>query len=94
MPQEPKKRHSRARQGKRRAAIKLSVSKSVNCSNCGKITLPHMVCKNCGFYKGKEVINKAKKEKKLSEAESDSAKAKSASLVSPSEAGRAGGKIQ
>lgn len=64
MPQEPKKRHSRQRQGKRRAAIKLSVSKSINCSNCNKVILPHMICKNCGFYKGKEVINKTKKEKK------------------------------
>lgn len=66
MPQEPKKRHSRARQGKRRAAIKLSVSKSVVCSNCQNIILSHTVCKNCGFYKGKEVIDKTKKEKKAS----------------------------
>lgn len=64
MPQEPKKRHSRARQGKRRAAIKLAVSKTVLCSNCHNPTLAHMVCKNCGFYKGKEVINKTKKVKK------------------------------
>lgn len=64
MPQEPKKRHSRQRQGKRRAAIKLSVSKFVACSNCGNTILPHMVCKNCGFYKGEEVIKKTKKEKK------------------------------
>nr|MBI5455563.1 50S ribosomal protein L32 [Candidatus Levybacteria bacterium] len=64
MPQEPKKRHSRQRQGKRRAAIKLAVSKSINCSNCKSIILSHMICKNCGFYKGKEVINKVKKEKK------------------------------
>ena len=64
MPHEPKKRHSRARQGKRRAAIKLSVAKSIDCSNCQKPIFPHMVCKNCGFYKGREVINKAKKVKK------------------------------
>lgn len=70
MPQEPKKRHSRARQGKRRAAIKLSVSKSVVCPNCKKIILPHIVCKNCGFYKGKEIVSHAKKEKKASVEES------------------------
>lgn len=70
MPQEPKKRHSRARQGKRRAAIKLVVSKTVLCSNCQTPILSHMVCKNCGFYNGKEVINKVKKEKKVSEEKS------------------------
>jgi large subunit ribosomal protein L32 len=64
MPQEPKKRHSRARQGKRRAAIKLGVSKTVLCPNCGVPILPHIVCKHCGYYKGKEIVNKRKKEKK------------------------------
>lgn len=64
MPQEPKKRHSRARQGKRRAAIKLVASKTVFCPNCGSAILAHIVCKNCGFYKGVEVINKTKKNKK------------------------------
>ena len=61
MPQEPKKRHSRQRQGKRRAAIKLAVSKTVICPNCQAPILPHKICRNCGYYKGKMVI--AKKEK-------------------------------
>lgn len=56
MPQEPKKRHSRARKGKRRAAIKLAVSKSVVCKNCGSLNPSHSACANCGYYKGKEVI--------------------------------------
>lgn len=63
MPQEPKKRHSRQRQGKRRASIRLASSHPIKCSNCGKTTLAHMVCKNCGFYDGKEIINMTKKEK-------------------------------
>ena len=71
MPQEPKKRHSRARQGKRRAAIKLSVRNTILCSNCQSPVLPHTICKTCGFYKGKEVIDVAKK-KKLKEAKSAS----------------------
>ena len=79
MPQEPKKRHSRARQGKRRAAIKLSIRNTVLCFNCQSPVLPHTICKKCGYYKGREVIDVTKKKKKLSEAESDSAKAKSAS---------------
>ena len=61
MPQEPKKRHSRQRQGKRRAAIKLVAFKAVSCPNCQNPTPPHTVCKNCGYYKGREVINMTKK---------------------------------
>lgn len=60
MPHEPKRRHSRERKGERRFALKLSVKKTVKCPNCGEITLPHMVCKYCGFYKGKEVIKTKK----------------------------------
>ncbi len=63
MPQEPKKRHSRARQGKRRAAIKLSVRNTVLCFNCRAAVLPHTICKNCGFYKGREVVDVAKKKR-------------------------------
>ncbi|MBR5806381.1 MAG: 50S ribosomal protein L32, partial [Oscillospiraceae bacterium] len=25
---------------------------------CGELTLPHRVCKSCGYYKGKAVIKK------------------------------------
>ncbi len=56
MPQEPKKRHSRARQGKRRHAINLTVTRGMACSNCGKASLPHTVCKNCGYYDGRQVL--------------------------------------
>ena len=62
MPQEPKKRHSRQRQGKRRASIKLKAKKGVFCQNCKSVILPHAICKNCGYYKGKQII--VKKEKK------------------------------
>lgn len=55
MPQEPKKRHSRQRQGKRRASISLKTKKGVICPNCKALTKPHTVCKNCGYYKGKQV---------------------------------------
>jgi len=77
MPQEPKKRHSRARQGKRRAAIKLSIRDTVLCFNCQSPVLPHTICKKCGFYKGREVVDVTKKkrlkEKKEKEAENNTA---------------------
>lgn len=56
MPQEPKKRHSRARQGKRRAHIKLVPQKVYMCANCAKPTVPHTVCRQCGYYDGRQVL--------------------------------------
>lgn len=58
MSQEPKRRHSIARKGKRRAAIKLEVKKSVVCKNCQNLYIPHTVCANCGYYKGREILVK------------------------------------
>lgn len=56
MSQEPKKRHSRARQGKRRASIKLSIPKFTTCGNCGNTLQFHTVCPGCGYYKGSKVL--------------------------------------
>ncbi|MEK7571391.1 MAG: 50S ribosomal protein L32 [Patescibacteria group bacterium] len=58
MAHEPKKRHSRARQGKRRASISLTVVHSVICKNCGGLHPSHAICQNCGFYKGQQVVQK------------------------------------
>ena len=64
MPQEPKKRHSRQRQGKRRAAIHLKTQRGTVCANCGNTQNPHQVCKKCGYYKGKQFVAIKTKEKK------------------------------
>ena len=65
MPQEPKKRHSRQRKGKRRASIKLNLLKGIVCPNCHKTIKPHVICKNCGYYNKEQIIiPKVKKEKK------------------------------
>lgn len=61
MPHEPKRRHSRERKGKRRASIHLAVPDSIVCPNCSAATLPHTVCKKCGFYRGKQIIKKSRK---------------------------------
>lgn len=55
----PKRKVSKARRDKRRANWKLSVPGLIKCSNCQELTLPHRVCKACGFYKGSEVIKQA-----------------------------------
>jgi len=42
----------------------------IKCSHCGKPTIPHQVCPNCGYYKDREIVNvlekleKPKKRKK------------------------------
>lgn len=56
MSHEPKKRHSRQRQGKRRANIKLVPTQTVDCKNCGKKHIPHNICQHCGYYKGQLVL--------------------------------------
>ncbi|MBI4078688.1 MAG: 50S ribosomal protein L32 [Candidatus Levybacteria bacterium] len=61
MPQEPKKRHSRQRQGKRRASIHLQVTQSILCPNCKAHINPHTICKMCGYYRGKQVLQVKRK---------------------------------
>ena len=76
----PKKRHTKSRRNKRRGNIFLEKPTLVSCSKCGKDSLPHTVCSNCGYYKGREVIDifkkMTKKEKKAKEKEIDSGKEK------------------
>lgn len=52
----PKRKLSRARQGKRRAAIKLSLPTLIKCPNCKQMVIPHTVCKFCGYYKSTEIV--------------------------------------
>lgn len=66
MPQEPKKRHSRARQGKRRAHIRLEAQNGLTCPNCAHIIRAHTVCKNCGYYDGRQVLVLKEKPKQQS----------------------------
>ena len=53
----PKRKTSKARKNKRRSAVwKLEVPTMSKCHRCGELKAPHKVCKNCGFYKGVEVL--------------------------------------
>ncbi len=55
----PKRKVSKARRDKRRSNVwKLNPPALCKCSHCGELTAPHKVCKNCGYYKGVEVIHK------------------------------------
>jgi len=52
----PKRKHSHSRKGKRRAHDALSIPSLSLCDNCGTPKLPHRVCPECGFYKGRQVV--------------------------------------
>jgi len=59
------------------------------CPRCGKFVLPHTICWNCGYYKGREVVNileklekkeRKKREKEIKETEQKKRKEKSLTL--------------
>ena len=60
----PKRRVSSARRDRRRTNDFLTPKNLTQCPNCGEMCLPHTVCPSCGYYKGREVINVEKPEKK------------------------------
>ena len=54
----PKRKTSKARRDSRRSSHwKLSLPGIVECSQCHEPKLAHRVCKKCGFYDGKQVLN-------------------------------------
>jgi large subunit ribosomal protein L32 len=53
----PFRRTSKTVKRKRRTHFKLSVPGMTACPNCGEMKLSHRVCKECGTYKGKEVVS-------------------------------------
>jgi large subunit ribosomal protein L32 len=69
----PKQRKTKSRRNQRRSHIFLKAPALGVCVKCGKPVTPHTVCQNCGYYKGKMVIDVMKKldkkEKKLKEKE-------------------------
>ena len=69
----PRHKHTRSSVGQRRMHIFITPTSLAICQKCKKSVRPHTVCKNCGFYKGKEVINVlgslTKKERKIKEKE-------------------------
>lgn len=50
MAPQPKRKHSKARKGKRLSAriSEKNLPQLVKCVNCGQQKIPHRVCKNCG----------------------------------------------
>ena len=53
----PKGKVSKARKHSRQANWKLSMPGIVECPQCHQMKRDHHVCKNCGYYNGKQVLN-------------------------------------
>jgi len=60
----PKRRHSSARQAKRRTHYKLDVPNVAECPRCHAPRLPHHACPSCGFYNGRLVLEVKERDKK------------------------------
>jgi large subunit ribosomal protein L32 len=54
----PKHKHSKTRRDKRRTHDKAEVPTLGTCSNCGATVRYHTICGECGYYRGKQVIEK------------------------------------
>jgi large subunit ribosomal protein L32 len=53
----PKRKTPRSRTRTRRAASwRLDAPPRSLCPNCGEAKLPHTVCGNCGWYRGRQVL--------------------------------------
>ena len=61
----PKGKVSKQRRNTRNSAnFKAEAPTLVECPKCHELKKPHIVCKNCGTYKGKTVVeDKTKKSK-------------------------------
>ncbi|HZJ91160.1 MAG: 50S ribosomal protein L32 [Clostridiaceae bacterium] len=54
----PKGKSSKQRTRSRRANWKKRATPNLTeCPQCHELKASHMVCKNCGYYKGREVVS-------------------------------------
>lgn len=60
----PKRRHSKARQRKRRTHHGLPLPALTTCSNCKTAILTHNACSKCGYYQGQKVDHTVKEDEK------------------------------
>jgi len=69
----PKGRRTKSKQGHRRSHLSLGKKHVATCKHCNAPVMPHQVCTNCGYYRGKKVIDVlaklTKRERKAKEQE-------------------------
>lgn len=73
-------RHTKGKRNRVRSHHALKPMRFTVCTRCNQSVLPHTVCNNCGYYKGRQVIDvlakldkkeRKKKEKELHEHEEE-----------------------
>lgn len=55
----PKRRQSKSRTAKRRTHDSVAVPTLTKCTQCGAWHVYHMVCPECGYYRGRLAIEKS-----------------------------------
>ncbi len=68
----PKKKTTKSKRNMRRMHIFLNEPPLATCPQCKEKKIMHAVCKACGYYKNREVINVLKKEEKKSKKSKES----------------------
>lgn len=77
-------RHTKGKRNRVRSHHALKAKNLARCSHCKAEIYPHMVCANCGYYKGRQVVDvlakldkkeRKKKEKELHQHEEEAAEA-------------------
>ncbi len=63
----PKKKTTKSKRNKRRMHIYTKAPSLVTCPQCKEKKLMHVICRQCGYYKGKEVIDVLKEKDKTKE---------------------------
>jgi len=56
----PKHKLSKQRRDKRRTHDKVAMPTLSTCSNCGAAIVYHHVCPECGYYRGRLIVEKSK----------------------------------
>lgn len=57
----PRQRHTKSKRNRQRSHQALKNLGVTKCLKCGQPILPHQACRNCGTYKGREVLDVMKK---------------------------------
>ena len=55
--QAPKRKTSKSKRNMRRAHDFLTPELVSSCPNCGASVLSHHVCRACGYYRGRKLLN-------------------------------------
>lgn len=50
-------KHTKGKRNRVRSHHALKSMKFTACQKCGKEILPHVMCENCGYYRGRQVID-------------------------------------